>query len=79
MPYIINGAFVNLSKFQKFTHSFSSGIKTDFVWVITRQFLTWGSSTLELEKHWKQYYQKYFLPWCFVLLVINSLKSFIQT
>ena len=73
--YYINGAFGDLLEFWKLTYSFLLGSETDFVWLIARLFFTWPSNTLEPENQYKQYRKKSFLPWCFVLLVINLLKS----
>ena len=57
---IINGVFVNLSKFWKLMHAPSSVSKTNFVWLIARKLFVWHSNTLQLEKHCKQYQQKLF-------------------
>ena len=67
----MNGAF--LLKFWKLTCSFSLRSKTDFVWIISRQFFTWYSNVFELEKHSKQnrqFFKSLFWSintvWCFI-------------
>lgn len=66
---IVNSAFANLLKFVKITYLLSPGSKIDFVWLIARQSFTWHFNAFEVEKNYKQYPQKYFLRWFFVLLV----------
>ena len=56
----MSGTFTNLLKFWKLTYWPFSGSKTDFVWLIARQFFTWHFSIFELEKHCTQYRQNIF-------------------
>lgn len=68
-PKIANSAFANLLKFVKITYLLSPGSKIDFVWLIARQSFIWHFNAFEVEKNYKQYLQKCFLRWSFVLLV----------
>ena len=40
--YNVNSAFLNFLKFWQLIYSFSSRNKTDFLWLIDRQFFTWN-------------------------------------
>ena len=51
----MNGAFDNLLKHWQLTYEPSPGRKTDFVWLIAREFFTWHSNTFVPEKQCKKY------------------------